>query len=203
MGQTMHGVYDAVDDVDPDLLHHYYGTGSGSGSGSSSGSSSTSSSHSSDSEPNSSNGVGSDSDGVGSSDTDDDSNSDTDGDLMDGSGPGSAGSWRDIAQVIAAAQGRNVRHEAAGVAPSTVPPMNTGEGEVFAHALDDALLSEDYPAGFNLNDEYESSESYRTGRSSRPLVIPLPHDIWFPRIVVWCKALDLLMRIETCREYST
>ena len=106
----------------------------------------------------------------------------------------------DIAQIIAAAQGRNIRHDAAEVAQSNMPFINTDEGHAFAIALDNALSSEEYPAGFHLSDEYESSESYRTGRSSRPLVIPLPHDIWFPRILVWCRALDLLMRLELARE---
>lgn len=193
MGQTQHGVYDAADDADADQLHCYYGTSSNSGSGSES----PSSRSGSDSGSDSGDGVGSD--GDGDSDTDDDSNSDTDGDLSDGSEPRRADSWQDIAQVIAAAQGRNVRHEAAEVAPSAMPPIDMDEGQVLIAALGDALSSEDYPTGFGLSDEYESSESYRTGRSSRPLVIALPYDVWFPRIIVWCKALDLLMRIEMLR----
>ena len=143
---------------------------------------------------------GRESDGDGGSDIGDDSDSDADVDLADESEAGSVGSWRGIAQIIAAAQGRNVRHDAAEVAQSNVPFVSADEGHAFAIALGNTLSLEEYPEGFCLCDEYESSESYRTGRSSRPLVIPLPHEIWFPRILVWCKALDLLMRLELARE---
>ena len=67
-------------------------------------------------------------------------------------------------------------------------------------ALEVELASEEYPAGFGLDEEYESLESYKTGRSTKLLTIPLPYDIWFPRIVVWCKALDLLKRLPLYRE---
>jgi len=67
---------------------------------------------------------------------------------------------------------------------------------MFASALDVALASSDYPNGFRLHEEYEPLESYKTGRSSKPLVISLPHSIWFPRIIVWCKAMDLLKRLQ-------
>jgi len=262
LGQTLCGVYDAVDSADPDLLHHYYGAAenqehhptddteaeslpSNSASGSeslsnssfdspsNSGSGSTSPSNS-DSDPeslsnstsgseassnfdlespsDSSSNLEPPSSGL-SFDPETDSEDDTDSDGDDGSNAGngsvaqmdgpevrSAGVCMDIAQIIAAAQGRNIRHDAAEVAQSNMPFINADEGRAFAIALDNTLLSEEYPTGFHLNDEYESSESYRTGRSSRPLVIPLPHDVWFPRILVWCRALDLLMRLELARE---
>ena len=67
---------------------------------------------------------------------------------------------------------------------------------MFVSALNGALTSSDYPDGFGLHDVYEPLESYKTGRSSKPLIIPLPHDIWFPRIVVWCKAIDLLKHLQ-------
>ena len=67
---------------------------------------------------------------------------------------------------------------------------------MFASTLDVALASSVYPDGFGLHEEYEPLESYKTGRSSKPLVIPLPHNIWFPRIVVWCKAIDLLKHLQ-------
>ena len=76
----------------------------------------------SDSEPDSSDGMRSG--GDDDPDTDDNSNPDTNGDPADGLEPRWAGSWQDTAQVIAAAQGRNIRHEAAEVAPSTMPPLD-------------------------------------------------------------------------------
>lgn len=114
-------------------------------------------------------------------------------------------SQQEIADIISRAQKRNIRHEAAAVAASATPFENSDEAEAFADALDaleSGLSSGEYPAGYGLNDEYESIETYKTGRSSKPLVIALPHNIWFPRIVVWCKALDLLKRLPMCRDLA-
>ena len=108
-------------------------------------------------------------------------------------------SWQGIAETIARAQKRNIRHDAAEVAKAATPFENEDESQAFALALNEALASSEYPAGFSLNAEYESLESYKTGRSSKPLVIPLPHEVWFPRIIVWCKALDLLKRLPVCK----
>ena len=239
MGQAQHGIYDAADDADPELLHLYYGTPagdaghhpstsagaeplpSGSGSESPSSSGSPSSSLGSDSEAGSSNNAESSGDGdsnegdsdseKGDSDSDESGSGsnegngpdpDADGGPMDESETGRVGSWQDIAGVIATAQGRNVRHEAAEVARSAMPFTNASEGRVFASSLKRALSSKAYPAGFHLNDEYESKESYTTGRSSKPLVIPLPHNVWFPRILAWCTAIDILMRLESSREHA-
>jgi hypothetical protein len=107
--------------------------------------------------------------------------------------------WQKIAETIAAAQKRNIRHDAAEVAKATLPFESEDEMLAFTLALDEALASSKYPAGFGLNEEYESLESYRTGRSSKPLVIPLPYNVWFPRIIVWCKAVDLLKRLPLCK----
>ena len=93
-------------------------------------------------------------------------------------------SQRDIAEVIADAQSRNVQHEAAAVARNSSPFEAKEDQYVFALALGAAPNLDAHPAGFCLNKEYESFESYRTGRSVKPLVIPLPYDVWFPRIVV-------------------
>jgi hypothetical protein len=110
------------------------------------------------------------------------------------------GSWAYIAEIIAKAQGRNIRHDAAQVASSDSPFISRDEGSAFVFALERALGSDSYPEGFDLDDEYEPSESYRTGRSTRLLSIPLPYEVWFPRIVVWCKALDTLKQTEVARE---
>lgn len=104
-----------------------------------------------------------------------------------------------LTKTISDAQKRQIRHEAAEVADSR-SPFDQFELQMFAHQLSLDLASHSYPAGYNLNDEYDSIESYTTGRSPRPLVIPLPYEIWFPRVVVWCKALDLMERIQTCKE---
>ena len=101
-----------------------------------------------------------------------------------------------IAKVITNAQRCNIRHDAAEVATSAYPFESEDDAHVFLVAFKHALSSGERPAGFGLADEYESLESYTTGRSSKPLSIALPHDIWFPRIVVWCTALDLLKRLS-------
>lgn len=106
----------------------------------------------------------------------------------------------ELVQVILQAQKRHVRHEAANVAGTQSPFDNERELQMFARQLACDLTSHSFPSGFNLNSEYESLESYTTGRSMKPLVIPLPHKIWFPRMVVWCKALDLLNRIQLVKE---
>jgi hypothetical protein len=107
--------------------------------------------------------------------------------------------YQDIAKTIASSQKRNIRHDAAEVAGSAIPFEGTDELRAYALALDNALTTNEYPAGFNLSEKYDSFESYKTGRSSRPLIIPIPYDVWFPRIIVWCKALDLLKRLPMCR----
>jgi hypothetical protein len=108
-----------------------------------------------------------------------------------------AKSWQDIAKVIADSQKRNIRHDPAEVAKTAVPFKDEDEAHAFVAAFDAALASSMYPAGFGLHgEEYEPLESYKTGRSSKPLVIPLPYDVWFPRIVTWCKALNLLKQLQ-------
>ena len=103
---------------------------------------------------------------------------------------------RDIAEIIADSQACNIRHDAAEVVETSLPFETRNDHYTFSLALSAALNnSECYPAGFNLQEEYETSESYRTGRSTKPLEIPLPYDMWFPRVVIWCKALDLMKRL--------
>jgi hypothetical protein len=125
----------------------------------------------------------------------DDAGDDDAGQILDEDGQ----SQRDIAGIIANAQLRNVRHEAAEVAKNTSPFGSEEDQYAFILALDVALNSGEYPAGFHLNEEYQSLESYKTGRSTKALVIPLPYNVWFPRIVIWCKALDILKRLSLCK----
>lgn len=130
--------------------------------------------------------------GAGGSNTD---NDDTMGPAFDEDGQ----SQRDIAEIIADAQSRNIRHEAAEVAKNSSPFEDERDLIAFTLALQSVLGSKAFPDGFRLNEEYESFETYKTGRSVKPLVIPLPYNVWFPRIVVWCKALDILKRLPLCK----
>lgn len=97
------------------------------------------------------------------------------------------------------AQEKQVRHQAAEVADTRLP-FSKAELQMFARQLAEDLAAYCYPSGYSLNEEYEPLESYTTGRSTKQLVIPLPHQIWFPRMVVWCKALDLFNRVQLCKE---
>jgi len=230
LGQTQHGVYDEADNIDPSILHRYYGAAgrpaddrSGNETSSESESSSLGSTDSGDI-PDPSSDPSSDSDSGSSSNLDSEGSYDSDADSDEGSGSSSGSdsresshssggtragvesedenlqSWQGIAKTIATAQKRNVRHDAAEVARSAIPFEDAMDLDAYTLALGEALASDEYPAGFGLNEEYESVESYKTGRSLKPLVIPLPHQVWFPRIVVWCKALDLLKRLPVCKE---
>jgi len=205
LGQTQYGVYDEAENLDPILLHHYYGAANHSnnnpGSDSdSTGSSSINSSNESESDSDS------DSDSDSGSDSDSDSNSEDSNPNSNG-GEGSmpelegnqTGSWGEIAEAITRAQKRNICHEAAEVARAVMPFEGQDEVHAFVLALDSALSSSQHPVGFGLDEEYEALESYKTGCSSKPLVIPLPHGVWFPHIVVWCKALDLLKCLSLCK----
>ena len=105
-------------------------------------------------------------------------------------------SWATIAEIITDGQQHNICHDAAEVAKGAMPFQDEERLNTFTTRFQAALESPSHPVGFGLDAEYESSESYRTGRSRTPLVIPLPYSVWFPRIVVWCKALDLLKHLS-------
>lgn len=216
LGQTQHGVYDEADGVDPAILHRYYGAAMAKDSEDSDYVHDVASSVGSSTSSSASTGVYSRSDGDPSDVSDTGSSSDSEGDpdsasddLPDDEGSGSGGeevegahtlTWQEIAATIANAQKRNIRHAAAEVAALAIPFENTDELRAYTLALDASLSSCEFPAGFGLNEVYESVESYKTGRSSKSLIIPLPYEVWFPRITVWCKALDLLKRLSICRE---
>ena len=159
LGQMKHGVYDQADEVDPAMLHRYYGATRPSAN------------------------ITDENDGPTSGDEDEESQ-------------------RDIAQIITDSQSRNIQHEAAAVARNSSPFQDQHDVYAFTLALEAALESGAFPAGFNLNEEYESFEAYKTGHSAKPLIIPLPRSVWFPRIIVWCRSLDLLKRFQMCKELS-
>jgi hypothetical protein len=101
---------------------------------------------------------------------------------------------RGIAKKIGRGQQQQVRHPAIDVPNTSCPFNNSIESEVFFTALDQVRTMNRIPAGFGLTDPYEPMETFRTGRAPKGLVIPLPHDVWFPRILLWCQALHLFKR---------
>jgi hypothetical protein len=99
-----------------------------------------------------------------------------------------------IANTIGRGQQKQVRHPAIDVPNTSCPFTNDIESEVFFTSLDEVKTTNRIPAGFGLTEPYEPVETFRTGRARKNLAIPLPHDVWFPRILLWCQALDLLKR---------
>ena len=129
------------------------------------------------------------------------------GDIDDRGSPGSdedGESQRDITEIIADSQLHNIRHKTAEVARNSSPFEDVNDHHAFILALGATLNSlETNPAGFHLGEEYEMAKSYKTGRSTKLLEIPLPYDIWFPCIVVWCKALDLLKHLPLSKAMAS
>ena len=76
--------------------------------------------------------------------------------------------YQEIAETIACSQKRNIRHDAAEVAKSAMPFEDTDDIEAYTLALHNALKSNEYPAGFRLNEEYESVESYKLDAHQNP-----------------------------------
>ena len=103
--------------------------------------------------------------------------------------------WKSIAKSIAENQRHNIRHDAAEVARGDIPFKDTVQLGIFLATFQASLDSDEYPDGFSLDEEYGPSESYKTGRSTKSLIVPLPYMVWFPQIIVWCKTLDCLKRL--------
>ena len=98
---------------------------------------------------------------------------------------------------------RNMNHEPVSV-PAHADPFETDEQhEAFWAALEHANGNNSLPDGFNLSPEdhqegvYPTFEVLRMGRRRVELPIELPIDVWLPRSVLWCQALDILFRFET------
>ena len=99
-----------------------------------------------------------------------------------------------MARLVEQGQERHVRHAAVPTPESRSPFANDIESKVFFTALGRIKRSECVPAGFGLSDTYESVETYSTGHSRKGLRIPLPYNVWFPRVLLWCQAVDLYKR---------
>jgi hypothetical protein len=99
-----------------------------------------------------------------------------------------------IAKDIRLGQQQQIRHPATDVPDTSSPFHNEIESEVFFTALEEVKAMKRIPDGFGLTDPYEPVETFRTGRARKGLTVSLPHDLWFPRILLWCQALHLLKR---------
>ena len=109
---------------------------------------------------------------------------------------GANGDGRSITDMIAAGQESQVRHPPVEAARSKSPFQSTLELEAFQQALQQATSKGLRPAYLGLDLPYGPSETFFTGRSRKGITVPLPYDVWYPRILLWCRALDLVTRIK-------
>jgi hypothetical protein len=66
------------------------------------------------------------------------------------------------------------------------------ELHLFWNALDHIQAKSLIPQGFTLNNIYESTETFHTSCCQVGLTVPLDYEVWYPCILLWCQALDLL-----------
>ncbi|EPQ57571.1 hypothetical protein GLOTRDRAFT_127924 [Gloeophyllum trabeum ATCC 11539] len=108
-----------------------------------------------------------------------------------------------LEDLIAADQERHVRHDPIPV-PKTSSPFPADLTADFLKALDELLATDIVPTGLGLrNDEwpeggYPEAEAIRSGR--KYVDIGLPFNTWWPRAVVWGKALTLLSHFQAIYE---
>lgn len=101
-----------------------------------------------------------------------------------------------ITSKITKGQEAHIRHPPVEAACSRSPFQSSLELKVFEEALQQATLDDLRPAYLGLDLPYEPAETFYTGRSRKGLTVPLPHDVWFPRILLWCRSIDLITRIK-------
>ena len=97
---------------------------------------------------------------------------------------------------IAKGQETHVRHPPVEAASNRSPFRSTLELEAFQLALQQVTSKNLRPAYLGLELPYEPAETFYTGRSRKGLTVPLPYDVWFPRILLWCQSIDLVTRIK-------
>ncbi|KAL1675506.1 hypothetical protein EV122DRAFT_218387, partial [Schizophyllum commune] len=111
----------------------------------------------------------------------------------------------EIADQIAESQRSNIRHPPVRV-PRHSPPFDEEiVATAFGPALETLTAEETLPAGMYIRSDEWDGEGYpdhgeiSVGRGrSRTLRVPLPHDVWFPRAALWCRAVNL-MSLTTAR----
>jgi hypothetical protein len=101
-----------------------------------------------------------------------------------------------ITRKIAKGQETHVRNPPVEAARSRSPFRSPFELEAFKEALQQATSNDLRPAYLGLDLPYEPAETFYTGRSKKGHTVPLPYDVWFPRILLWCRSLDLITRIK-------
>lgn len=101
----------------------------------------------------------------------------------------------------------NICHEPIPAPESTSPFQNAQELEVFQIAMMDMKDDEQLPVGYGLlESEWEDHEGtylpfhYIPARQrGREYWIDLPHNVWYPQAVLWCRALMIANLIVASR----
>ena len=106
------------------------------------------------------------------------------------------GDAQSIADKITKGQEVHVHHPPAEAAQSGSPFQSILKLEAFQQALQQATSRDLRPAYLGLDLPYKPSEKFYTGRSRKGITVPLPYDVWYPRILVWCRAIDLVTHIK-------
>ena len=101
-----------------------------------------------------------------------------------------------LATKVAKGQEAHVRHPPVEAAGSGSPFRSTLELRAFKEALQQTTSNDLRPAYLGLDLPYEPTETFYTGRSKKGLTVPLPYDVWFPRILLWCRSIDLITCIK-------
>ena len=101
-----------------------------------------------------------------------------------------------VAKKITEGQETHVRHPPVEAARCKSPFRSTLELKAFQQALQQSTFKNLRPAYLGLDLPYAPTETFSTGRSRKGITVPLPYDIWYPRIVLWCRAIDLVTRIK-------
>lgn len=100
------------------------------------------------------------------------------------------------AKIIGIGQENQVRHPPAMVPRASCPFESMEDIHLFWDALDIIRARKSIPQGFMLDKLYESTETFSTGRCKNGLTVPLDYEVWYPRILLWCQALDLLKQFH-------
>ena len=106
------------------------------------------------------------------------------------------GDVQSITDKIVKGQEVHVRHPPVEAARCKSPFQSTLEFDAFQQALQQATSNKSCPAYLGLNLPYAPSETFFTGRSRKGITVPLPYNVWYPRILLWCRAIDLVTRIK-------
>ena len=106
------------------------------------------------------------------------------------------GDAQSMTKRIAEGQESHIRHPPVEAARCKSPFHSTLELEVFQQALQQSTSKDLRPAYLGLDLPYAPSETFYTGRARKGITVPLPYDVWYPRILLWCRAIDLVTRIK-------